>query len=263
MRFQTCKPGAGIATSSIIGRTGSRKSGRTGAASRSNKGANPRFMVVFGAGCSPCARARSGRMAYMVHTHCGYVKRKVNGNRETVSGKENGTLTPSQTIQVRQSEIRERVRVLLEKGELSETEKTEKTSLLNEQRELEPKLRAALSARGRRAHHPGRGPRSARETRIARARFAVWICDGGDCRPHSLRGRFRIWRGNEGADRENPHRHFRKRPSPRGSRGRCDSRAGDRDGRCRGSDSTFVFSQSIARGSGSICLRSARDLILR
>ena len=57
-------------------------------------------------------------------------------------------MTPSQTIQVRQSEIRERVRVLLEKGELSETETTEKTSLLNEQRELEPKLREALSAEG-------------------------------------------------------------------------------------------------------------------
>ena len=54
----------------------------------------------------------------------------------------------SQMVLIRQSEIRERIRVLLEKADLSETETTEKASLMNEQRALEPKLRAALEAEG-------------------------------------------------------------------------------------------------------------------
>ena len=57
-------------------------------------------------------------------------------------------MTESQRVLVRQSEIRERVRILLEKESLTDSEQTEKTSLLNEQRELEPKLREALSAEG-------------------------------------------------------------------------------------------------------------------
>ena len=81
-------------------------------------------------------------------------------------------MTASQRLMIRQSEIRERVRVLLEKGELDAAETTEKKTLLNEQRELEPKLREALETEGVETTIEGED-QEAREKRELRGRASV------------------------------------------------------------------------------------------
>ena len=54
----------------------------------------------------------------------------------------------SQKIQVRQSEMRTAIRVLLDKGEPTDVEKTELSALRNEQDESETSLRAAIETEG-------------------------------------------------------------------------------------------------------------------
>ena len=143
---------------------------------------------------------------------------------------------------IRQSEIRERVRVLLEKGELDAAETTEKKTLLNEQRGLEPKLREALETEGVETTIQGED-QEAREKRELRGRASLTrfvlaaipaaLPDGAEA--------------EYGAALKSPVGKipidiFESGPSAREcERTRCDSRAGGGLGRCRGSDSAVRF----------------------